>query len=308
MQVHIDTDIGGDTDDLCALAMVLAWPDVEVLAVTTVAESAGRRAGYARYALDLAGHHDIPVFAGADVARGYYAYELTYPSERRYWPEKVARRPAPPDAALDALARSIEAGATVVAIGPFTNLALLERRQPGILRDAQIVLMGGYLFPIREGFPAWENDYDFNIQVDVESARTVLEASHPTLVPLTVTVETALRWADLPALRAAGPLARLLARQAEAFAPDEGFAERFGRPSPGLPDDLVNFQHDALACAVALSWDGIEARDVTVSITVEGGELHERIDPAGRTMRVVTAVDAARFAHDWLRLVTTASR
>lgn len=29
-KIHIDTDIGGDIDDLCALAMVLAWPDVEI--------------------------------------------------------------------------------------------------------------------------------------------------------------------------------------------------------------------------------------------------------------------------------------
>jgi hypothetical protein len=26
--VHLDTDIGGDIDDLCALAMLLRWPGV----------------------------------------------------------------------------------------------------------------------------------------------------------------------------------------------------------------------------------------------------------------------------------------
>ncbi len=35
-KLHLDTDIGGDIDDLCALAMVLNWPDVELVAVTTV--------------------------------------------------------------------------------------------------------------------------------------------------------------------------------------------------------------------------------------------------------------------------------
>lgn len=303
MLLHIDTDIGGDTDDLCALAMVLGWPDAEVVAVTTVAEEAGRRAGYARYALDLAGRSDIPVFAGADVALGRYREPPTYPDEARYWPQPITPRPAPHDLALAALARSIEAGATVVAIGPFTNLALLERRSPGILRSANLVLMGGSVFPIRAGYPAWGNEWDYNIQVDVESAQAVLEASHPTLVPLTVTLETALREADLPALHRGGPLARLLARQAEAFAADERMAERLGRTHIGLPDDLVNFQHDALACAVALGWGGVELRDVRLRYDIEGGFLHEREAADGVPVRLVTAVDAAAFAQVWLRAI-----
>ena len=304
MLLHIDTDIGGDTDDLCALAMVLGWPDAEVIAVTTVAEEAGRRAGYARYALDLAGRSDVPVFAGADVTLGCYRERPLYPDEARYWPAPIASRPAPHAAALDALARSIEAGVTVVAIGPYTNLALLERRSPGILRDARLVLMGGSVFPIRDGYPAWGNDYDYNIQVEVESARTVLEASRPTLVPLTVTVETALREADLPALRRGGPLARLLARPAEAFAADERMAARFGRTHAGLPDDLINFQHDALACAVALGWDGVEVREVPLAFSVEDVDLHERVDRRGKPVRLVTVVDAAAFAEVWLEAVT----
>jgi hypothetical protein len=36
LRVHLDTDLGSDTDDLCALAMLLGWPDVEVVGVTTV--------------------------------------------------------------------------------------------------------------------------------------------------------------------------------------------------------------------------------------------------------------------------------
>lgn len=67
-QAALDTDLGGDIDDLCALAMVLNWPDVELLAVTTVAEHRGKRAGYARYALELAGREDTLVAAGADVS------------------------------------------------------------------------------------------------------------------------------------------------------------------------------------------------------------------------------------------------
>jgi hypothetical protein len=45
--IHLDTDIGGDTDDLCALAMLVGWPGVELVGVTTCSDSGGGRAGLA---------------------------------------------------------------------------------------------------------------------------------------------------------------------------------------------------------------------------------------------------------------------
>jgi inosine-uridine nucleoside N-ribohydrolase len=88
--------------------------------------------------------------------------------------------------------------------------------------------MGGYMTPPRTGFPQRGNDSDYNIQVDLGSALYVLERSIPTLVPLSVTVETALRRAYLPMLKQAGPLARLIARQAEAFAKEGNYEARYG--------------------------------------------------------------------------------
>ena len=63
IKVHLDTDIGGDIDDLCTLAMLLHWPDVELTGITTVTEDRGRRAGYARYVLALAGRDDVNAHA-----------------------------------------------------------------------------------------------------------------------------------------------------------------------------------------------------------------------------------------------------
>lgn len=68
LKIHLDTDLGGDLDDLCALAMLLNWPDpVHLTGVTSVGDLHGRRADYARAALHLAGHPDVPVAAGADI-------------------------------------------------------------------------------------------------------------------------------------------------------------------------------------------------------------------------------------------------
>ena len=310
-EIHLDTDIGGDTDDLCALALVLAWPGAELLAVTTVSDDGGRRAGYARHALGLVGRAGVPVAAGADISLGCYKPTPGFPEkEEAYWPEPVAPAPTPHEEALDLLEASIKRGAVVVAIGPYTNLALLERRSPGILREARLWLMGSHILPHREGFPQWDYRDDWNIQVDYASALYVLERSSPTLIPLSVTVETWLRHAYLPTLkRSASPLARLVARQAEAFASDENMDERYGRTNAKLPDDFINFQHDPLACALALGWDeGVELSELPLRFEVADGFLRQRIEEGGRMTRVVMKADGARFSEFWLDVVAAERR
>ena len=300
-KVHLDTDLGGDIDDLCALALLLRRPGVDLVGITTVAEENGRRAGYTRYALELEGRGDIPVAAGADVSGGFYRDKLGYPEEERYWPEPVVPSPNAVEEALDLLKRSIETGATIIAIGPYTNLYLLDVRYPGILMQANLFLMGGYIYPTRSGYPEWGNDTDYNIQVDVRSAKHVLKQSNPTLIPLSVTVETYLRRAHLDDLRLSGALGQLIARQAEAFAVDEQHEAKYGATCEGLPDDTINFQHDPLACAIALGWDeGVEIEEVPLVVEEEGGYLVERIDTSGKPVRVVTKVDGGRFSEFWV--------
>ncbi len=306
-KIHLDTDLGGDIDDLCALAMLLRWPEeLQFTGITVVGDDHGRRTGYVRYALGLAERKDILVAAGADVSGGYYRYTLGLPPEERYWPEPVAPSPNPAEAAVELLKNSIEQGAVIIGIGPFTNLALLERAYPGILMRARLFLMGGYVYPTRPGFPAWGNEMDFNIQADVQSARLVLDHSRPTLIPLSVTVETALRRAYLPALRRSGPLGQLIANQAEVFAQDEQNEVRFGETCPGLPHDIINFQHDPLACAIAMGWnDGVQIEELPLRVEEKDGWLVERVDPAGRLVRVVTRVDGEKFNEFWLEKMTS---
>jgi purine nucleosidase len=306
LRVHLDTDLGGDIDDLCALAMLLRWRgDVHITGITTVAEASGRRAGYVRFVLGLEGRTDIPVAAGADVSQGFYRYsELGYCPEDRYWPERVAPLPGPPDKAVELLKQSVEHGTTIVGIGPFTNLYLLDAKYPGILRKATLVLMGGFVVPVRPGFPNWGNDLDWNVQLDIISAKHVIENSSPTLVPLTVTVETALRRIHLGDLRKAGRLGRLIAKQAEEFALDEQNEQRFGETCEGLPSDIINFQHDPLACAIAVGWrEGVEICEIPLKLKIKDGWLYEEIDDAGEPTRIVTGVDGDRFNAFWIETV-----
>ncbi|MBV8100759.1 MAG: nucleoside hydrolase [Verrucomicrobia bacterium] len=303
-KLHLDTDLGGDIDDLCALAMLCKWPDLDLSAVTTNQDDRGTRAGYVRYALNLAGKPEVPVAAGADPSLNCYRFFTGLPDENRYWPEPIPPAPSPLDKALDLLQNSIEEGAIIAGIGAYTNLALLEKRNPGCLEKANLCLMGGYLFPVPEGFPQWGYDMDWNMQIDAESALLVLERANPVLVPMTITLQTWLRRADLPALQQAGPVEKLISRQAESWAEDHRMESRFGQACSGLPKDTINFQHDPLACAIALGWkDGIEIEEYPVVSEIRDSWLRQRVDPAGKPTKVVTRVDGAKFTDFWLRLV-----
>ncbi|MBC8075022.1 MAG: hypothetical protein H7Y32_03020, partial [Chloroflexales bacterium] len=116
--------------------------------------------------------------------------------------------------------------------------------------------------------------------------------------------ETAFRRAYLPALRTAGPLAQLIARQAEAHAAEYNTEAQFGQTCAALPDDIINFQHDPLACAIALGWsDGVEIRTVPLRCELRDGWLVELPDEAGTPTRVVTQVNGDAFNQLWLDTV-----
>ncbi len=308
MKIHLDTDLGGDIDDLCALAMLLRLSGVEIAAITTVAEDDGKRAGYVRHVLNLEHRGEIPVAAGADVSLGHYRFEQVFLDEEIYWGERIAPSPDSLDQALLLLKKSIEQGATIVGIGPYTNLCLLEKQYPGILGTAPLFLMGGYIYPVQAGFPQWGNDLDYNIQVDIQSAQYVIEHSNPTLVPMSVTLETSLRRAYLGTLRNSGALGQLIARQAETFAKDENYEEKCGKTCRKLPSDTINFQHDPLACAIAVGWDdGVEITEIPLRLELRDGWLHETIDTAGKPTRVVTKIDGNRFNEFWIDAVSSVS-
>jgi inosine-uridine nucleoside N-ribohydrolase len=252
----------------------------------------------------MAGRDDIPVAAGADVSMHQYRWWPGLPDEAAYWPEPVRPVPTPIDTALSLLERSIEHDAVIAAIGPFTNLALLEQRSPGILRDAKLYLMGGFVYPPRPGFPPWGREMDYNVQADSPSALYVIERSNPTLITLSVTVETALRRSYLERLRAAGPVAKLLVRQAQAFAMDEQMDAKYGRTCDGVPDDIINFLHDPLACAIALGWnEGVEISRVPVVSEIKDGWLEQSVESHGKPTDVVVKADGVRFNEFWTRTI-----
>lgn len=276
MRIHLDTDIGGDTDDACALAMLLGREDVDLVGVTTVHDPDGRRAGYVHRILEIVNRTDVPVGVGtaASLTTGTMPGEL--PDEMRYWGEPVPPRRSP--AALDVLRASIDGGATVVAIGPFTNLALAGAE----IGRVPVVLMGGWDRYPDDGLPQWGADMDWNVVCDPRAADAVAAAAGElTIVPLAVTMRAQLCRTHLARLRAAGELGVLLARQAVEHARDY---DHHG--------ELLNYQYDSVACLAAVGASGI---------TVEAGSLGSILDIAGgRAIHIVTEIDGTEIAEAWL--------
>ncbi|MGB3440333.1 MAG: nucleoside hydrolase [Actinophytocola sp.] len=212
----IDTDPG--IDDAIALFLALASPELDVAGLTTVfgnvtTEVATRNA---LTLLDIAGRADIPVAPGAaaPLAMNYLGAiphihgedglgdggELAQPSRR-----------AVDVSAAEFLCREA-AGATILAVGPLTNLALALRLRPDLdTLVEQVVVMGGNALGPGNATPAAEA----NMMNDPEAADVVFGARWPvTMVGLDVTHQVVLPGPGIDAVTTGDtPAARLL-RQA----------------------------------------------------------------------------------------------
>src|SRR5690242_331532 len=193
----IDTDVG--IDDAVAILMALANPDWEIVGIAGVSGNVGLDHVTRNICtvLDAAGAGDIPVFRGADrplLAQRLHAAsvhgddglgDVGFPATSR----QIAREPAAQ--ALVRLARE-HPGATLVALGPLTNVALavaLEPDLPNML--GQMVLMGGAVRGLGNASAVAE----FNIYADAEAAAMVFDRGmNPTVLSWEVTVETPILW------------------------------------------------------------------------------------------------------------------
>lgn len=305
-RIHLDTDPGGDPDDLCALTMLLGWPDVEITGITTTADADGQRAGYVQHILALLGRDEIPVAAGAggSITTGLAA--TPFVDDKRFWPDPISPVRSAPGAFLELITRSIDAGATIVGIGPGTNIALLELVRPGSLREVPVTLMGGWVSPPEHGLPAWGPEMDWNIQWDIRASEIIATSDADlTLVTLPVTLKAHLCESDMAHVRASGPVGEIIARQSMARA-DDAAMRALGHDHSGLPDDLLNFHFDPLACAVALGWGGATVQKMTLLPRIENDVLQFVVAREGRTFHVCSDVDGPAFSAIWLRSIQNA--
>ena len=176
----IDTDTA--SDDAVALIMALRAPDVEVVAITTVAGNVGvdQATSNALYTVELCSA-TVPVFRGAPKPLHRPLQDATWfhgkdgLGDKGYSP--ASSKPSAGEAVdiiLDSIARYPDL--ELVTLGPLTNIALALQRRPSLAeRLKRCVLMGGAPCCVGNVTPAAE----YNIWTDPEAAQIVLRSGLP---------------------------------------------------------------------------------------------------------------------------------
>jgi pyrimidine-specific ribonucleoside hydrolase len=293
--IIIDTDAG--SDDLMAIAFLLAHPSVNIEAITTANGLAHVDAGARNIIrlLELGGRRNVPVFAGRNAPlRG----DAEFPAPWRKTSDELpgvtlpaaARQPEPKPAAAYFLQRLKDHShpVRILALGPLTNLAEAFQRDPSIAGTIrELVIMGGALkVPGNLGdgdvFKTNNKTAEWNIFVDPLAARIVFRSGISIrLIPLDATNKVPI---DLAFLRefqssAKSPLAKFVAQVLET---DRKFIE-----------DGYFYAWDPLAAVALLHPGVVRTSPLHIDVRQDPPEDGRTVQAPGRANTEV-AVDADR--------------
>ncbi|MBA2783683.1 MAG: nucleoside hydrolase [Rubrobacteraceae bacterium] len=261
--VILDVDPGHD--DAVALMLACGHPDLDLLAVTTVAGNVTieKTTRNALRVLSLVGCTDVPVGVGAPepLERPLHTAEDIHGKSGLDGPEEIPHAGFEPDesGAVALIADTLRASTepvTLIPVGPLTNIAAFLREHPGLKdRVARISLMGGSM-GLGNTTPAAE----FNIYVDPEAAREVFESGLPiTMSGLDVTHQAGAGPRERARLRATGRVGHVVAGFLDFFATT--YESVFGFDAPPL--------HDPVAVAAVLEPGLLKTRPMRVDIECE---------------------------------------
>jgi inosine-uridine nucleoside N-ribohydrolase len=258
--VILDVDPGHD--DAVALMLACGHPDLDLLAVTTVAGNVPieKTTRNALRVLSLVGCTDVPVGVGASepLERPLHTAEDIHGESGLDGPEEIPEANFGPDerGAVALIADTLRASSepvTLVPVGPLTNIATFLRVHPDKKdRVARISLMGGSM-----GHGNTTPAAEFNIYVDPEAAHEVFESGLPiTMSGLHVTHQVGAGPNERERLRATGRVGGVVAGFLDYFA--STYESVFGFEAPPL--------HDPVAVAAVLEPGLLKTRPMRVDI------------------------------------------
>ena len=258
--VILDVDPGHD--DAVALMLACGHPDLDLLAVTTVAGNVPieKTTRNALRVLSLVGFTHVPVGVGASepLERPLHTAEDIHGKSGLDGSEEIPEANFGPDerGAVALIADTLRASpepVTLVPVGPLTNIATFLREHPNLKdRVARISLMGGSM-----GHGNTTPAAEFNVYVDPEAAHEVFESGLPiTMAGLDVTHQAGAGHEERERLRATGRVGGVVAGFLDYFA--STYESIFGFDAPLL--------HDPVAVAAVLEPGLLKTRPMRVDI------------------------------------------
>jgi inosine-uridine nucleoside N-ribohydrolase len=263
-KIILDCDPGHD--DAIAILLAAHHPEVELLAITTVAgnQSVEKTTRNALKVCSLANIRAIPIAMGMDrplVRPPKHSPEIHGASgmDGPHIPEPTIE-PDPRhavDLLIDLLMNS-EGDITLVPTGPLTNIAAAMRQQSAIIPKIKAISLMGGAIGLGNVTPAAE----FNIHTDPEAAAIVFGCGRPiTMSPLEVTHQALATSEVIERLRAAQrPVATFAADLLVFFA--DTYRTIYGFPAAPL--------HDPCAVAAVVDPTIIRAHSMHVEIEITG--------------------------------------
>lgn len=304
-KIILDCDPGHD--DAMAILLAAHHPEVELLAITTVAgnQSVEKTTRNALKVCSLANIRAVPIAMGMDrplVRPPKHSPEIHGESgmDGPQIPEPTIEldpRHAV-DLLIDLLLNS-DGDITLVPTGPLTNIAAAMRQQPAIIPKIKAISLMGGAIGLGNVTPAAE----FNIHTDPEAAAIVFGCGRPiTMAPLEVTHQALATSEVIARLRAAQrPVATFAADLLVFFA--DTYRTIYGFPAAPL--------HDPCAVAAVVDPAIIRAHRMHVEIEITGEWTSGRTvcDVYGKlgkepNARVGYALEVERF---WDMVISTIS-
>jgi purine nucleosidase len=297
-KIILDCDPGHD--DAIAILLAHGSPEIELLAITTVAgnQSLPKVTRNALAVATVAGITDVPIAAGADgplIRTARFAGEIHGESGMdgpRLPDPTVSLDPRRAAALIVELVMAHEPGEiTLVPTGPLTNIALAARLEPAIVsRVREVVLMGGGATTGNMTATA-----EFNIHFDPEAASVVFD------LPWTVTM-----------------VGLDVTHEAKATPDVRAKVGALGTPSAVFVNELLDFfastylsiqgfdappVHDPCAVALVIDPTIFEVRRAPISVETAGThtlgmtvvDLRPYAPIEGLTNKVALSIDSPRF-------------
>ncbi len=164
-KVIIDTDFGGDPDDILALLYALKSPELEISAIVTSDEyKINHRAKAVRRWLHIQ-KKSIPVFAGVDLGNTNLFLLDTY-TKHLSTPPFFLRS----SAFINLLTQVNKTGGFYVSIGGLTNLAMLLPLHKKRMKNIRYVIMAGTVKKVLDG------KGEHNARLNAKATNTLLSA------------------------------------------------------------------------------------------------------------------------------------